>query len=83
MNPTNDQREIAGHLGAEISQCCHVSRLRLSTILVVSPIDFPHLDSVSFIASTAPAAQQHRNTMRIKKNSSRAKRGTPDQRAGC
>jgi len=31
-----------------------VSRLRLSTILVVSPHDFPHLDSVSFIASTAP-----------------------------
>jgi hypothetical protein len=31
-----------------------VSRLRLSTILVVSPHDFPHLDSVSLIASTAP-----------------------------
>jgi hypothetical protein len=45
-------------VGSEISQCCHVSRLRLSTILVVSPTDFPHLDSVSFMASTAPAGSQ-------------------------
>jgi hypothetical protein len=51
-----------------------VSRLRLSTIFVVSPIDFPHLDSVSFIASTAPAALPNQNGNQNKTKKTR--RGT-------
>jgi hypothetical protein len=54
--------------GAEISQCCHVSRLRLSTILVVSPHDFPHLDSVSLITSTAPDDGPIHSEIRKQKN---------------